>query len=238
VDLARDWRREAETPSPALLELQKASPAIPARPARPLTQALTRALDVSCALVLLIVTAPLLATAAAVVLLSSGRPIFFGHVRVGKGGCLFRCWKFRTMRADAEARLETDAELRRRYLANGFKLPTADDPRVLPRGRWLRRLYLDELPQLWNVLRGEMALIGPRPVVPSEIDLFGEHAPALLAHRPGLFGEWTSRGRDRPPYPERVRVEMQWVDDPSLARGARILARSVGAVLRGQGEGA
>jgi exopolysaccharide production protein ExoY len=155
---------------------------------------------------------------------------------VGRGGRLFRCWKLRTMHADAEARLRADAELRRRYVANGFKLPLAEDPRVLPGGRLLRSAYLDELPQLWNVLRGDMALIGPRPLVPEEIDLFGSDVPELLAHRPGLFGEWTSRGRRRPPYPERVRIEMLWVRDPSMARGARILARSVLAVLSGQGE--
>jgi exopolysaccharide production protein ExoY len=233
VGVAQEWRGDDEAPAPVLLTVEGPL----ARPRTgPWTRGVLRALDVASALVLLAATAPLLAASALVVLAGGGRPVFFGHVRVGRGGRLFPCWKLRTMAVDAEARLAADAELRRRYVANGFKLPASEDPRLLPGGRWLRRLYLDELPQLWNVLRGDMALIGPRPLVPDEITQFGADAADLLAHRPGLFGEWTSRGRSRPPYPERVQVEMEWVADPSFARGARILARSVGAIMRGQGE--
>jgi lipopolysaccharide/colanic/teichoic acid biosynthesis glycosyltransferase len=140
------------------------------------------------------------------------------------------------MHRDAEARLHTDPALHRRYLENGFKLPHSEDPRLIRGGRWLRSRYVDELPQLLNVLRGDMALIGWRPVVPSQMDLFGAHAATLMLRRPGLIGEWTSRGRARPPYPERVAVEVQLVLDPTIRRTARILVRSVGAVLAGQGE--
>ena len=159
--------------------------------------AVARAADVAGALALIVVGAPLILTGAAAVLASGGRPIFFGHVRVGRRGRLFRCWKLRTMHADAEARLHADPELHQRYLRSGYKLPSAQDPRVTSVGRWLRRSYVDELPQLWNVLRGDMSLVGPRPLVPREVELFGEHAPALLDRRPGVFGEWTSRGRAR-----------------------------------------
>jgi exopolysaccharide production protein ExoY len=234
LELARDWRTEPD----GELGAPEPPPEVRAQPLSPARAAFARVFDITGSLVLLALASPLILLGAAMVRGSGGRPVFFGHVRVGRGGRLFRCWKLRTMHADAEARLRADAELRRRYVANGFKLPAAEDPRLLAGGRWLRRFYLDELPQLWNVLRGDMALIGPRPLVLEEIDLFGADAPELLAHRPGLFGEWTSRGRRRPPYPERVRVEMLWVHDPSLARGARIIARSVGAVLVGQGDGA
>ena len=194
-----------------------------------------RIADFSAAWLLLLLASPLIAVGATLVLVTSGRPALFAHVRVGRRGRPFRCWKLRTMRSDAEELLVADPELRCRYVENGFKLPSAQDPRVLPGGAWLRRLYVDELPQLWNVIRGDMSLVGPRPVVERELDLFGDDVTALLERRPGVFGEWTSRGRRRPPYPERVRVEMEYVNDPTLRRSLRILVRSVGAVLRGQG---
>jgi exopolysaccharide production protein ExoY len=232
VELARDWRRSPEPPAETT-----ATEAPPARPrGRADARAVAaRAADVLCALTLMVVASPLILLGAAAVFAVGGRPIFFGHVRVGRDGRLFRCWKLRTMHADAESRLRGDDELHQRYLRNGYKLPSSEDPRVLPAGRWLRRTYVDELPQLWNVLRGDMSLVGPRPLVPREVELFGEHAPVLLTRRPGVFGEWTSRGRARPPYPERVRVEMLYVNDPSVARSLRILLRSVWTVFWGQG---
>jgi lipopolysaccharide/colanic/teichoic acid biosynthesis glycosyltransferase len=205
-------------------------------PLGPLRSTLGRALDVVGSLVLLLLAAPLIVVGAALVYANGGRPLFFGHVRVGKDGRLFRCWKLRTMHRDAEARLHADPALYHRYVENGYKLPDAEDPRLIQGGRWLRSRYLDELPQLWNVLKGDMSLVGWRPVVPGEMDLFGEHAPTLLLRKPGLFGEWTSRGRRRPPYPERVSVEVELVRDPTLGRTARILGRSVAAVLAGMGE--
>jgi len=235
VELARDWRTEPEDEQPAR-ERPRALPMVAARPLGPLRSVVARTFDLAGAIAVLALAWPLLLGGILVVLTGGGRPVFFGHVRVGRGRRLFRCWKLRTMRSDAEQRLLADGELHQRYVGNGFKLPTAQDPRVLPGGRWLRRLYLDELPQLWNVLRGDMSLVGPRPVVPGELELFGEHADGLLSRRPGLFGEWTSRGRRRPPYPERVRVEMELIDDPAVARTGRILARSLMTVLRGQGD--
>ncbi|MBX6364986.1 MAG: sugar transferase [Gemmatimonadetes bacterium] len=195
---------------------------------------LRRAADIVGAATLLLLASPLLLLGALLVLLGSGRPVFFGHTRVGRGGRRFRCWKLRTMALDAEARLRRDPELRRLHAENGFKLPAALDPRITPVGRWLRRTYIDELPQLVNVLAGSMSLFGPRPVVEEELRHYGEHAAEFLSARPGLFGEWTSRGRRRPPYPERARLELEYVRDPSLGRNLRILLRSIPVVLRGQ----
>jgi exopolysaccharide production protein ExoY len=234
VDVARNWQREADASEPVhALDLGPERPSLRAW----LRGRLARAADLVGAFALLVVGAPILLLGALLVMGSSGTPVFFGHLRVGRGGRRFRCWKLRTMRSDAEERLAEDEELHRTYVAHGFKLPTDKDPRVLPVGRWLRRLHVDELPQLWNVIRGDMALVGPRPIVPNELDMFGEHALALLGRRPGVVGEWTSLGRRRPPYPERVAVEMAYVRDPSVTRSVRILLRTAGVLLVGQGEG-
>lgn len=197
---------------------------------------LKRAVDVVGAAVLLVIALPLLAIAALAVLLDSGRPVLFGHVRLGQGGRPFRCWKLRTMEVDAEARLEREPALRRRYVENGFKLPLDGDPRITRVGRWLRRSYLDELPQLFNVLAGTMSLVGPRPIVREELAWFGDGAAELLRVKPGIFGEWTSRGRRRPEYPERAKLELCYARNRTLRRDLRILVRSIPAVLSGQAD--
>ena len=191
---------------------------------------LRRGLDVLGATVLLVVASPLLAVGAAAVWVVSGRPILFGHRRVGKGGRPFRCWKLRTMEPGAEERLERDRELKRRYVENGFKLPHDQDPRVLAGTGWLRRSHVDELPQLLNVIRGDMSLVGPRPLVEEELGLYGEERDLLLSRRPGLAGAWTAR-RDRPPYPERARLELEYVRNGGLGTDVGILVRTALAVV-------
>jgi len=198
---------------------------------------LRRIVDVIGATVLLVLTAPLLALGALAVWLDSGRPVLFGHVRLGLGGRPFRCWKLRTMVVDAEERLEREPALKKRYIENGYKLPDWADPRITRVGRWLRRTYVDELPQLFNVLGGSMSLVGPRPVVRGEIEWYGDAASELLSEKPGIFGEWTSRGADRPDYPERARIELEYVRSRTPLRDLRILMRSIPVVLRGQGAG-
>jgi lipopolysaccharide/colanic/teichoic acid biosynthesis glycosyltransferase len=197
---------------------------------------LHRLVDIVGAGVLIVASAPLLLIGIVLVAVTKGRPIFFGHERVGLGGKPFRCWKLRTMKVDAERALDRDPALMERYKANGFKLPNGSDPRITPVGRLLRRTYVDEIPQLVNVLTGDMSLVGPRPVVPAELELFEDHARALLEVKPGVFGAWNSLGRSRPPYPERARLEVDYVRDRSWSRDVRILGKSVLAVLQGQGE--
>jgi lipopolysaccharide/colanic/teichoic acid biosynthesis glycosyltransferase len=141
------------------------------------------------------------------------------------------------MRVDAEEVLDLRPELRDLHRQNGFKLPASHDPRIVPGGRWLRKTHLDELPQLFNVLLGDMSLVGPRPIVAEELELFGDDAELLLSVRPGIFGAWTSMGRRRPAYPERALVEIEWVRTRSAWKDGLILLRSVGVVLRGQEEG-
>ncbi len=196
-----------------------------------------RIFDIVTAALLLALALPLLAGAALFVLLAGGRPVFFGHHRLGRGGRVFRCWKLRTMTREAEALLKRESGLRDRHRENGFKLPSREDPRVPWWGRLLRQTYVDELPQLYNVLAGCMGLVGPRPIVPEELDLFGEDRETLLGVKPGIFGAWNSRGRARPPYPERARIEVEYVRGRSWRGDLAILVRSVVAVLQGQRDG-
>jgi lipopolysaccharide/colanic/teichoic acid biosynthesis glycosyltransferase len=196
-----------------------------------------RVFDIVAAATLLLLTLPLLLLGMAFVAVAAGRPIFFGHRRVGRRGRPFRCWKLRSMEVHAEEALDHHPELLELHRANGFKLPASIDPRIMPGGRFLRRTHLDELPQLFNVLIGDMSLVGPRPVVEEELSLFGKDAAVLLSTRPGVFGEWTSRGRRRPPYPERARIEVDWVRNRSVRRDVVILIRSMRTILRGQAEG-
>lgn len=197
---------------------------------------LRRAMDVTLASFLVVLAAPVLLVGAALVYVRSGRPVFFGHERLGTGGRTFRCWKLRTMTHGAERELEERPELKDRYVQNGFKLPTNGDPRVTPEGRWLRRRHIDELPQLFNVLEGSMSLVGPRPVVREELREYGSRSGELLSGKPGIVGAWTSLGDRRPPYPERADIELEYLRTRSLTRDLGILARSVLVVAQGQRE--
>jgi exopolysaccharide production protein ExoY len=197
-----------------------------------------RLVDLVLAAVGLLVTAPLLVLLVVAIRLDSpGHPLF-GHLRVGRGGRRFRCWKLRTMRVDAEAQLVTDATLRAAYEANDFKLPDAMDPRITRLGRWLRRTSLDELPQLWNVLRGEMALVGPRPLVADELVHYHGSMLQLLSVRPGITGAWAVSGRHHLCYPQRAEVELAYVRSHTLGADLRILLGTVAAVLDPGEEGA
>lgn len=191
-----------------------------------------RALDLSLATVGLLVLAPVYAAIAAAVRLDSRGPVLFRQERLGRGGKRFRLLKFRSMHADAEDRLREDDELYRRYLEHDYKLPVEQDPRVTRVGGFLRRTSLDELPQLLNVLKGDMSLVGPRPVVPPEIEEYGTHAPVLLGVKPGVTGYWQIAGRSSVGYPERARREIEYVENWSLWLDLVILVRTVPVVLR------
>jgi lipopolysaccharide/colanic/teichoic acid biosynthesis glycosyltransferase len=201
-------------------------------PAR--SEAVRRAIDFLCALVLLLVALPLLVLGVLLVLIGSGRPVFFGHVRLGRAGRPFRCWKLRTMSNGAEDWLASDPDLRERYARNGFKLPAREDPRVTRVGGWLRRTHIDELPQLLNVLNGTMSLVGPRPIVRDELAHYGGPRSELLSVPPGVVGAWTSRGRERPPYPERAHLELDYLRNRTLLGDLRILVDTFPVLMKGQ----
>jgi len=197
---------------------------------------LCRILDVVLALSTLIFMAPLMVVVATVTKILDGGPIFFGHSRVGFEGRAFRCWKFRTMVVDAESRLAavlaSDPQARIEWAADQ-KLRR--DPRVTPFGLFLRVSSIDELPQLFNVLVGEMSLVGPRPIVPSEIARYGRRFVEYCSVRPGITGLWQVSGRNNVGYRSRVAMDTIFAKTNSLRLYLWVLVATVPAVLRRQG---
>jgi exopolysaccharide production protein ExoY len=195
-----------------------------------------RTIDFTGALVTLALAAPVMMVLAVWIKISSSGPVLFRQERLGKNGRRIYIYKFRTMRSDAESILQKDKELYHKYVKNNYKLPKGKDPRITPLGRILRQTSLDELPQLINVLKGEMSLVGPRPVVPSEIEQYGDCASLLLSVHPGLTGQWQVSGRsDIADYTHRVKLDMEYLRDQSVATDLRILLRTLPAVLLRQG---
>ncbi|HJU66302.1 MAG TPA: sugar transferase [Gemmatimonadaceae bacterium] len=196
-----------------------------------------RLLDVVVSAVALVITSPLMLLIAIAIRLDSPGPIVFSQRRTGRHGRVFNFFKFRSMCMDAELRLLADRELLEQYVENGYKVPRTVDTRVTRVGRFLRRTSLDELPQLWNVLRGDMSLVGPRPIVPDQVrHYYGSgDAPLLLCLKPGITGAWQVSGRSTIQYPERANLELDYVQGWSLMRDLRILAQTIPAVLSQRG---
>ena len=195
-------------------------------------EAAKRVTDLVGAAASLTLLIPLLVAIAACVKLSSPGPVLFTQSRLGRGGRPFPCYKFRTMVADAESRLASCDQMVTRFGEN-YKLK--NDPRVTPVGAFLRRTSLDELPQLWNVLMGDMSLIGPRPIVEPERVKYGPFAETLVTVKPGLGGLWQVSGRSDTTYPERVALDMTYVHSRSLSLDLQLLFRTALVVLRGRG---
>lgn len=194
-----------------------------------------RLADLALGLVITVLALPVILLVLLVASLDGHAPLF-GHVRIGRGGRPFRCFKVRTMVPDAAERLAhllaTDPEAAAEWRAHQ-KL--RHDPRVTRVGRILRVTCLDELPQLWNVLRGDMSLVGPRPVTAEELERYGEVRDLVLSVRPGITGLWQVEGRGAVGYDERVRMDAAYVTSISPRTDLRILLRTVRAVLSGTG---
>ena len=199
-------------------------------------QTIKRAVDVAAAGALCILLLPLFFLIAALIRLSSPGPVFFGHRRLGRHGREFLAWKFRTMvpRSDEVLRshLQANPDLLCEW-ASSRKLK--HDPRVTWMGEALRRTSLDELPQLWNVLRGEMSLVGPRPIVEAEAERYGSKFSLYLKVRPGLTGLWQVSGRNNTTYAERVEFDEYYVRNWSVWLDLYVLARTIKVVLTGEG---
>lgn len=199
------------------------------------SQSVKRPLDVAISIVLLPILLPVIFVLYALVR-ASGGPGFFGHARIGMDGRRFRCWKLRTMVPDAEERLNallnTDPSARAEW-ERDRKL--RDDPRITKFGDFLRKTSLDELPQIYNVLKGDMSLIGPRPVTAEEIARYGVHKPFYLAMRPGVTGLWQVSGRNDISYSERVALDSRYFREVSLGLDLSILVRTATVVWRWSG---
>jgi exopolysaccharide biosynthesis polyprenyl glycosylphosphotransferase len=229
--------------APALLDV--AGPRTTIRPAAGLTllhvdhpqlsgprQVLKDLFDRTAAAVALVLISPVILAIAAAIRLSDGGPAFFVQTRVGKDGQLFKICKFRTMVVDAEARL---AELRAQNENDGVLFKMRKDPRITRIGGTLRKLSLDELPQLFNVLIGEMSLVGPRPPLPDEAAQYAAHVRRRLVVKPGITGLWQVSGRSDLSWDESVRLDLRYVENWSLALDLQILWKTIAALLWSSG---
>lgn len=191
---------------------------------------LKRVFDVVVAVSLLVAAVPLMAIVATMVRLTSAGPVLFSQMRVGRNGARFRLYKFRTMCTDAEDVLSRDPVLLAKYLAGGHKLCDSEDARITPIGRVLRRLRLDELPQLYNVLRGEMTLVGPRPIVPAEVERYSSYVELMRVTPPGVTGLWQVSGETSADYSRREAVDREYIRTSSLGGDVAILLRTLALV--------
>jgi len=203
---------------------------------RPVGGSMKRLSDVVLALSAIIALLPLFAACYLLVASTSRGPVIFRHRRLGFGGREFECFKFRTMQVDAERRLrdylDSDPKARREWELN-HKL--RDDPRITPFGQLMRRSSLDELPQLFNILLGHMSMVGPRPIVESEIAKYREYFGVYASGRPGLTGLWQVRGRNTTSYEQRVAYDVEYLRNWSIWKDVRILLLTVSHVFDGTG---
>lgn len=186
--------------------------------------------------VVLVLVAPLMALIALGIIISSKGPVLFKQERIGRGGKMFTCYKFRTMEVDAQSRLQNlldNCAASRFEWARDQKLK--NDPRIHAFGDFLRKSSLDELPQLFNVLAGDMSLVGPRPIVQDEVQKYGRYFAHYCAVRPGITGLWQISGRNDVAYRRRVAFDVVYVRKGRVADNVRILLQTVPAVLTAKG---
>jgi Undecaprenyl-phosphate galactose phosphotransferase WbaP len=203
---------------------------------QPLNIVLKRVLEVIVTLILLVILLPLFAVIALVIRLNSPGPVFFAQERIGRHGNRFRCLKFRTMWQDADQRLEKLMAADPAIQAEWHKYSRiTNDPRITRPGRFLRRFSLDEFPQLWNVLRGEMSLVGPRPYMPRETDKIGAFLDVITQVRPGMTGPYQTSGRKSLTFNERLLLDEHYVKNWSFWMDLVFCLRTLGVLLSGKG---
>ena len=226
TDVAPERIRMRPVGGVPLLDLEKPRAAAASKKAK-------RLFDIVGALTILTLTAPLFAFVAWRIRRYDGAPVFFRHERIGRNGVPFGCWKFRTMGVNADELLAQ--LLAERGVDGAIFAKLKDDPRITPPGRWLRRLSLDELPQLFNVLVGHMSLVGPRPQVAAEVAEYDETMARRLHVKPGMTGLWQVSGRSDLPLQDAIRLDTYYVENWSMLRDLSILFRTPLAVLGARG---
>jgi len=197
------------------------------------TEAIKRGFDIAISLILLMVFAPLLALIALLVQVEDGGPVFFAQIRVGKYGREYKMYKIRSMCLDAEQKLKE--LLDKNHHKEGITFKIKDDPRITRVGKWLRKFSFDELPQLYNVLIGDMSLVGPRPPVPREVAKYTPADRRRLAIKPGITCFWQISGRSEIDFSGQVQLDVNYIERQSFWTDFKILARTVPAVLSGKG---
>jgi lipopolysaccharide/colanic/teichoic acid biosynthesis glycosyltransferase len=225
-----------EIARPEVVELEFSRPSRSKRQAAWINSSAKRALDLVFTLLILPLAFPFFLLVALAIRLESRGPIFFLHRRLGQDGSVFRIFKFRTMVDGADQiltkLLDSDLEARQEF-AESYKLK--NDPRVTRLGRFLRRSSLDELPQMINVLKGELSWVGPRPIVVSEIQKYGRQGARLLRMKPGITGLWQASGRSDLPYEDRIRLDMEYLGQASIWLDIKIILQTVVVVLNRTG---
>jgi lipopolysaccharide/colanic/teichoic acid biosynthesis glycosyltransferase len=194
-----------------------------------------RAFDILFAAVALIITSPFMAVISLLVLITDGQPITFKQKRIGLNGKSFEIIKFRSMCRNAEEVLHKNAAIYQKYMDNGYKLSEGEDPRVTKLGAFLRKTSLDELPQFWNVLTGSMSIVGPRPIVPVELNEYGANKKAFLSMKPGVTGVWQVSGRSDIVYPQRIYLELSYLNKRNLVFDMLIIIKTIFKILERSG---
>ena len=192
-----------------------------------------RTIDILGALIGLVLLSPIFLIVAIAIKLDSKGPIIFGHTRKGLHGKDIKVYKFRTMYENSQEIFNNFTKEQKEEFYKNFKLE--NDPRVTIIGDFLRRTSIDELPQLINILNGSMSIVGPRPIVQKEIDLYGDYANKLFSVVPGLTGYWQANGRSDTTYEERIKMDMYYIDNRGFWLDFKIIIKTFGSVLKGEG---
>ena len=192
-----------------------------------------RILDVIVASLGLVVLAPIFLILAVLVKIDSKGPVFFAHTRIGKNGKKFKMYKFRTMYENAQEMIKEFTPEQMAEWKENYKLK--DDPRITKIGKILRKTSLDELPQIINIIKGDISIIGPRPVIGEELEKYGENKNKFLSERPGLTGYWAANGRSDTTYEERMEMELYYIDNISFKTDFKIFFKTIISVLKREG---
>lgn len=191
-----------------------------------------RCIDIIGALIGLIISSPIFILVSIMYVFGESKgPVFFKQQRYGKNGELFYIYKFRSMVVNADEKLKQSKVLYQKYIKNNYKLEQNEDPRITKVGRFLRKTSLDELPQFINVLKGEMSLVGPRPIVEEELKEYKDKRNDFLSVKPGMTGYWQVSGRSNVGYPERIDIELYYVYNQSLRLDFKILYKTIKVVI-------
>lgn len=197
---------------------------------------LKRVMDLSGAIVGLIIFSPIFLLISILYMTGDNKgPVFFKQIRMGKNGKEFHIYKFRSMIVNAEEKLISNEVLYKKYIDNNYKLEPSEDPRITKVGQFLRKTSLDELPQFLNVLKGDMSLVGPRPVVQEELIEYGKRKDEFLSVKPGLTGYWQVSGRSDVGYPERVELELHYIYNCSILFDMKIIFLTMVHVIMRKG---